>query len=214
MSKPSKNLKKVLITGASSYVGARLFADLTKDFDVTGTYHQNRLFPELVKMDITDRSATLKTIEKIKPGWIVHVAANPFGGWCEENPAEAQMLNEAGTENIVAAANAVNAKIIYISSFAAINPEGVYAKTKRAGEEWAKKTNAGFVILRPSLIIGWSPNTTNDRPFNRMLKNITEQTPAVYDTSWRFQPTWLGHMSEAIRGIIQKGITSETIPIT
>src|SRR5690606_17989537 len=64
-----------------------------------------------------------------------------------------------------------------------------------------------------SLIIGYSPNTTNDRPFNRILKNLDEGTKAEYDTSWKFQPTWVGHISEVIDGVLEQGITGETIPV-
>lgn len=204
---------KVLIIGASSYVGARLFLDLRKKFNVIGTYNTNKLFPEFVKLDITSQEEVIQTVKESGVDVIVHVAANPSSRWCEENPELAVKINEGGTKNIVDAANVIKAKVIYISSVAAIVPTNVYGKTKIAGEELVKKTEGGFVILRPSLIIGFSPNTTNDRPFNRILKNIDEKTPAIYDTSWKFQPTWLGHISEVIRIVIEKNITNETITI-
>jgi dTDP-4-dehydrorhamnose reductase len=206
-------MQKILVTGASSYVGARLYCDLKKSFGVVGTYNSNRLFPELVNLDVTDRAAVVRMAKKIKPSVVVHAAANPSAGWCESNPTLAVELNEGGTKNAVEAANAVNAKVIFISSFAAINPTTLYGKTKLAGEEAARGTKAGFVVLRPSLIIGLSPNTANDRPFNRILKNITEKTPAVYDTSWKFQPTSLSHLSEVVQKAIEGGITNETIPV-
>ena len=205
---------KILITGASSYVGARLFFDLRKKFEVIGTYNTSRLSTDFVHMDVTIRDEVLSVIRRIKPGVIIHAVANPNARWCEANPELAKKLNEGGTRNVVDAANEIGAKVIYISTKAAINPQNVYGKTKLAGEEISKETKAGFVILRPSLIVGFSPNTTNDRPFNRMLKSIDDKVPAIYDTSWKFQPTWLGHISEIIEKIVKKGITNETIPIT
>lgn len=208
-------MERILVTGASSYVGARIYSDLKKEFDVVGTYNSNKLFPELIELDITKPAETVHgIIKRIRPTIIVHVAANPYVSWCESNPVLAKKINEEGTKNIVDAANMVNARLIYISSFFARNPTTLYGKTKLAGEEFTKKTKTGFIILRPSLIIGFSPNTTSDRPFNRILKNITEKTPAVYDASWKFQPTWIGHISEIIRQIIKRGITGETIPIS
>jgi len=205
---------KVLITGASSYVGAGIYAFLKEKFEVSGTYFSNKLFPELIKMDITDSNSVKKVIENTKPDIIVHAAANPNAVWCEEHKPEAIELNETGTRNIVEAANSINAKIIYISSYAAVfNQSTVYGKTKFDGEKIVKKAKAGWAILQPSLIIGYSPNTTNDRPFNRILKNITEKTPAIHDTSWKFQPSWLDHISETIEQIIKRKIYGETIPI-
>ncbi|MBS3061693.1 MAG: sugar nucleotide-binding protein [Candidatus Diapherotrites archaeon] len=206
-------MPKVLITGASSYVGARLYADLRKKFDVTGTYHSTPLFPELVKLDVTNSGEVQETVFRLKPDFVVHVAANPSAKWCEENPTLAKKLNEDGTQNVVDAANRIHAKVIYMSSVAAKKPSSLYGKTKGEGEKIAVQTKAGYVILRPSLIIGFSPNTVNDRAYNRLLKNIMEKTPAVYDTSWKFRPTWIGHISEIIEKVIDRNITGETIPI-
>lgn len=52
-------MKRVLVTGASSYVGARLYYDLREKFDVVGTYHNTRLFDSLVPLDTTDQKALI-----------------------------------------------------------------------------------------------------------------------------------------------------------
>lgn len=204
---------KVLILGASSYVGARLYVDLQDTHEVLGTYSTTHLMKEHIHLDITDADEVDRVITQAKPDLIIHAANNANGRWCEANPEEAKRLNEDSTNFILAAANKISAKLIYISSFAAINPNGVYGHTKLASEEITKQTKAGWLILRPSLIIGLSPNTTNDRPFNRLLKNIDEGTPAEYDTSWKFQPTWLGHISEVIALALERGVIDQIIPI-
>ncbi len=204
---------KILITGASSYVGAKIYADLKHKFEVVGTYNSNKLFNELLQLDITRRDDVASVVSETNPDYIIHVAANANGGWCDKNKDLAKCINANGTENVVEAANTVNAKLIYISSFAAINPTTFYGETKLAGETFVKKTIAGFNILRPSLIEGYSPNTKNDRPFNRLLKNLLEKTPAIYDSSWKFQPTYLKHISETIAKVIESDILNEIIPI-
>lgn len=204
---------KTLILGASSYVGARLYFDLSSKHDVVGTYNHTQLSKKLIQLDITNPKAVHDVITAIAPDIIIHAANNANARWCEANPEEAKALNETSTPVIVNAANEANAKLIYISSFAAITPTNVYGKTKRASEEIVRQAKAGWLILRPSLIIGYSPNTTNDRPFNRLLKNLDEGTKAEYDTSWKFQPTWLGHISEVISVALDKGISKKVIPI-
>ncbi len=204
---------KILLLGASSYVGARLYFDLRHKYDVVGTYDHNQLSKDFVQLDITETDAVHSLIAKLKPDAIVHAANNANARWCETNPEEAKALNETSTQVIVDAANTVSARLIYISSFAAIQPINVYGSTKRASEEVAKQATKGWIILRPSLIIGYSPNTANDRPFNRLLKNVDEGTKAEYDTSWKFQPTWVGHISEVIDGVLKQGVTGQTIPI-
>ncbi|MBI2233356.1 MAG: sugar nucleotide-binding protein [Candidatus Aenigmarchaeota archaeon] len=204
---------KVLITGASSYVGASVYAHLKEKCDLIGTYHTNKLFPELEFLDITDKREVKEFIDLNKPDFIVHVAANASGDWCEKNPEKAVSINQHGTENIVSAANRVNSKIIFISSFAVSNKQSLYGRTKAESENYVKKVRSGWMILRPSLIVGMSPNTQNDRPFNRILRNITEHNPAAYDISWKFQPTWLRHINEVIEVVIKRGIVNEIIPI-
>jgi dTDP-4-dehydrorhamnose reductase len=46
-----------------------------------------------------------------------------------------------------------------------------------------------------------------------LLKNLDEGAPAEYDTSWKFQPTYLGQISEVIVEIVKRGINKEIIPI-
>ena len=205
---------KILITGASSYVGARLYFDIRKTYDTVGTYSLHQLSPNLVRLDITKPEEIQKVVHDTRPDIIVHVAQNPNPRWCEVHPNEANMLNIDATRQLVDQANRQNAKLIYISSFAAISPNDVYGHTKRDSENLVRQTHTGYLIIRPSFILGFSPNTVNDRPFNRLLKNLDTGTPAVYDTSWKFQPTYLGHISEVILACIQKNIWNETIHVT
>lgn len=204
---------KILLTGASSYVGARLYFDLSQDFEVIGTYNNSPLSKKFIKLDTTSPEAIAQCIAEHKPDLILHAAANANARWCEAHPDLAKILNETATKHIVDAANNINAKIIFLSSFAAIDANNVYGKSKLNSETYTKETKAGHLILRPSLIIGFSPNTTNDRPFNRILKNLDEKTPAIYDTSWKFQPTYLTHISEVIKICIQKSVWNQTIAI-
>ena len=206
---------KILITAASSYLGARIYFDLEKKYEVVGTYNTSKISLKFIQMDVTNRDEVFRIFELNKPDLIIHAAANPNARWCEENPEIAKKINVGGTRNVVDAANAIGAKLVYISTLAALDKSFVYGRTKFLAEEAAKETKAGFIILRPSVIIGMSPNTANLRPFfNRILKNLDEKTPAIYDISWKFHPTWIGHISEVIENVIEKKIKDEIITIT
>lgn len=204
---------KILLTGASSYVGARLYLDLSKKFEVLGTYNGSKLSDKFLHLDVANAEEVKKVISEYAPDVIVHAAANADARWCEANPEKAIALNQESTNSVVQEANQIGAKVILLSSFAAVDPINVYGKTKRASEEFVKQTKKGYIILRPSLIIGFSPNMVNDRPFNRILKNLDQKTEAIYDTSWKFQPTYLSHISEIIVNVIERNIINEIIPI-
>ena len=204
---------KILLTGASSYVGARLFLDLSKKLEVVGTYHGNKLSEKLIHLNITDSEEIKKVIDEQKPEIIIHAASNANARWCEANPKLAIALNQEPTRNIVESANSFNAKVIFISSYAATMPNNIYGKTKYQSEKYVEQTKKGFIIIRPSLLLGFSANTINDRPFNRILKNLDLKTEAIYDTSWKFQPSYLGHVSEIIAQVIERHILNETISV-
>lgn len=204
---------KVLIIGASSYVGARLFLDLSKKFDVIGTYHMKKLSEKFISLDVTNSEEIKKTIVEYSPEIIIHVASNASTAWCEANPELAISLNQESTRRITESANNIGAKVFLISSFHSADSKTVYGRTKLQSENYVKKTNKGFIIIRPSVIIGFSPNTFNNRPFNRILKNLDDKTEAIYDTSWKFQPTYIGHISEVIIQLIERNIINEIIPV-
>ncbi len=204
---------KILLTGASSYVGARLFLDLNKKHEVVGTDNGSKLSDKFVPLDVTDSEEIKKVISVHLPNIVIHVAASADARWCEANPDAAIKLNQESTKSIVNEANNIDAKVILISSFAAVKPVNVYGKTKHEGEEYVKQVKNGYIILRPSLIIGFSPNTINDRPFNRILKNLDQRTEAIYDTSWKFQPTYIRHIAEVIKEVLERNINNEIISV-
>jgi len=79
-------MKEVLITGANSYVGARIYYDLRRDFGIVGTYHNFQLSSDFVHLDITNPTEVKKVVEQVDPATIVHVAANASAKWCEDHP--------------------------------------------------------------------------------------------------------------------------------
>lgn len=205
---------KILLTGASGYVGARLYYDLSGVYSVIGTYATHKLSEKFEHLDITDPEAVQNFIAHAQPDIIIHAANQANPRWCEANPQKAVMLNQQATTYLVDAANSVHARFMYISSFAAYKPVGVYAETKVESEKTTRNTKAGYLIIRPAYILGYSPNTTNDRAFNRLLKNLDQGTPAAYDTSWKVQPTYIKNISEVISLCIERGIWNDIIPIT
>ena len=86
--------KKILITGASGYVGSRIYQDLkNKNHSVTGLYNTTRLFNEIVKIDITNKEEVKKIFDSENPNIVVHLAANAHSRSCEEEPEQAYLLN-------------------------------------------------------------------------------------------------------------------------
>ena len=206
---------KGLITGASWYVWGKIYDDLKQSWrEVVGTYRTNKLFDDLVELDITDESAVFSLIQDTQPEYIIHAAASTVGSWCEKNPKQAFLKNCRATEFLVNAANKYGSKIIFISSSAVVKPGGVYGRTKAECEWIVKKAEEWFIILRPSLILGVSPYTSSDTYFNKLLRNIRVWKWDSYDHILEFKPTWLKHVSEVIESILENKVITETIPVS
>lgn len=135
---------------------------------------------------------------------IIHVANYPSPSNAKDNEENFTKLNKQSTKFLVDSANKNNSKLVFISSQASINPTNIYGKLKLESEEEIKTVKAGYLILRPSLIVGYSPNTTNKRTFNKILGVLDESDLAdKFDTSWILQPTYLGHLSQVIDKFIE-----------
>ncbi len=196
-------MKKILVTGASGYVGARIYLDLQKKHEVVGTYFKSDFNDNLVKIDITDLDSVRSVFKVHNPDFIVHVAAFPVSPQNDEQKSLIEKLNYNGVDNIVKVSNEIGAKVVFVSSAIALtnsssSANDIYGQSKAYGERECKKVVAGSLIVRPHTVFGYSPNMTNDRSFNRILKNIFLKTPAIYDTSWKFEPTYIGHISAVI----------------
>jgi dTDP-4-dehydrorhamnose reductase len=204
---------KILIIGASSYLGARLYFDLKSKFEVIGTYSSHQLSKEFIKLDLTDNIEIQNVINRIKPEIIIHCANLPKTEQIKSDLVKGKKINLESAEKIVEIANKINARIIYISSLSAVVQTDLYSEYKYQSEKLILNSKKGWLILQPPYILGMSPNTTNDRPFNRLLKNIFENVPAIYDTSWKTSSCYIKQISEVIEQCINKNIWNEIIPL-
>lgn len=90
---------------------------------------------------------------------IFHLAALKHVPVCEENPWEAVQTNIIGTQNVIEAAIANNAKkVTYVSSDKAVDPFNLYGATKSCGEQLILDANkhhtTQFVCIRAGNVIG------------------------------------------------------------
>lgn len=143
---------KILLTGGSGRLGTELRALLPGIFA-----------PTSAEMNLTDRSAVMAVIERERPDVIVHTAAYTNVGRAEQDRVAAWNANVVGTRNVAAAANAVGAKLVHISTdYVFSGDEGgyreddtpgpvvnYYSLTKLVAEEAARAAKK-HLILRTS----------------------------------------------------------------
>ena len=152
---------RILILGASGFIGNAIYKELTSYFDVYGTYHtankalddNNVMFQFNVEKDnIND------TLNKVNPNYIISSLRGPF---------KDQLRVHQETLNYTL--SAVNCKIIYLSTVNVFDGKGKfpsyendsllavsqYGKYKVRQEKAINKLpNSKFAILRLPLVLG------------------------------------------------------------
>lgn len=156
---------KILVTGVKGQLGYDLCRILTdRNIDHLGV--------DIDDFDITDREATVKFITDYRPDAIIHCSAFTAVDRAEDEVELCTRVNAEGSANIAAAATAIGAKMMYISTdyvfpgtgeiaYKPEDPTGplsVYGKTKLMGEEAVRKATDRHFIVRISWVFGKNGN--------------------------------------------------------
>lgn len=160
---------RLLVVGGSGLVGSNVVAaGSDAGAEVRATYRSTETERTDVRLDKTDSERTASVIEEFDPDVVVDTAAFHAVDDCETDRDLAWSVNAAGTRNVAAAADAVGAHLIYLSTdyvFAGrpgdapyaesdpVAPPNYYAETKYAGERAARIADTA-TVLRPSVVYG------------------------------------------------------------
>tara|TARA_B100001057_G_scaffold501275_1_gene623002 strand:+ start:6422 stop:7420 length:999 start_codon:yes stop_codon:yes gene_type:complete len=180
-------LKKILLTGGSGYIGSRFIDLYENQFSIVNIDTNYYSIPEIVtNSSVENISKDVRDItEKDLVGidYIVHMAElsnDPLGDY---NPDLTKSINIDATKKIIKLAKSSKIKkFIYMSSCSvyglsddviltensAINPLTEYAKAKVANEKILLENDYDFEIkiLRNATAFGFSPNTRLDLVVN------------------------------------------------
>lgn len=168
--------KRILITGATGFVGANLIKELVKENnyeihiltrETSNIWRIKSEYNYLIdyKVDLTNEIKLKEVVKKINPEYIVHLAI--YGGRPRESEIEKIIdSNLLGTINLINAVKDIDFKIFintgssseYGSSFSKMkendlcNPDTLYGITKLASTLYcnsiAKKTNKNICTVR------------------------------------------------------------------
>jgi dTDP-4-dehydrorhamnose reductase len=203
-------MTKVLVTGGKGMLGGDLCRILLdRGYDLTVT--------DIAEMDIRDLNAVQQTVARVRPDWVIHLAALTDVDGCEREPDESYRTNTIGTQNVALACQAANALMTYVSTISVFdgtkaepyteydtpNPQSWYSRSKYQGELIVEKLLSRFYIVRAGWMFGGGPE---DKKFVAKIVELARQRPnlTVVDDKWG-SPTYTHDIASGIEQLFHTG---------
>lgn len=199
----------VLVTGASGQLGQALQA-IAKQHS-TLQFH----FTSSVEADITNKENLQEVFNRLKPDFCINAAAYTAVDKAESEPEKAHLINVTGAKNLAEVCKGYNTTLVHVSTDFVFdgskntpyteedetNPQGVYGKTKREGEQEIEKILTAHYIIRTSWL--YSEYGNNFMKTMVRLGNERDSLGVVNDQTGT--PTNANDLAEAILQIIESG---------
>ncbi|MBN3873496.1 NAD(P)-dependent oxidoreductase [Nostoc sp. JL33] len=96
-------MKKLLITGASGFLGWHLCQLAKQEWEVYGTYFSHSLeIPgiKMLKVNLTDFQELQRIFSDVKPAGVIHTAAHSQPNFCQTHPEESHAINVIASSNL------------------------------------------------------------------------------------------------------------------
>ncbi|XP_045606288.1 methionine adenosyltransferase 2 subunit beta [Procambarus clarkii] len=219
----SSTVPRILVTGASGLLGRAVVRALKeKEWDVVGIAF-SRVGPELIKCDLTNPEAVSTLINKEKPDFIIHAAAERFPDVVENKYEETLLLNVKASGHLSSLAHQHGSKVIHISTDYVFdgtsppykandkcNPLSKYGQTKLDSEEAVLRECPDACILRVPVLYG--PVERVDESaitcLLSALKNSEPKTVSHYDKRC---PAHVRDVAGIILDMISLSLKGETV---
>ncbi|WP_107670909.1 NAD(P)-dependent oxidoreductase [Cyanothece sp. BG0011] len=162
--------KKLLITGASGFLGYNVCQYTKANWQVYGTYYRNKTNIDkvkYVKVDVTNIKELQTVFNEIKPDAVIHLAAASKPNYCQNNPEDAYKINVTASVNIAQLCANLNIPCVFTSTDLVFNgskspyketdpvsPISYYGEQKVKAEEKMLAIYPKIVICRMPLMFG------------------------------------------------------------
>lgn len=159
-------MKKIIVTGCNGQLGRAINVKYKNSTDI------ELVNTDVGELDITDIDKTIEFVRQVKPYAVINCAAHTAVDACETDVDNAYKINAIGPRNLSIAARETGAKLMHISTdyvfsgdasepyieFDTPDPQGMYGKTKLAGEHFVEQFAKDYFIVRTAWLYGDGKN--------------------------------------------------------
>jgi len=159
-------MKKIIVTGCNGQLGRAINVKYGNNTDI------ELVNTDVGELDITDIDKTIEFVRQVKPYAVINCAAHTAVDACETDVDNAYKINAIGPMNLSIAARETGAKLMHISTdyvfagdasepyieFDTPDPQGMYGKTKLAGEHFVEQFAKDYFIVRTAWLYGDGKN--------------------------------------------------------
>jgi len=163
-------MKKLLLTGASGFLGWNLCSIPQNDWKITGIVNSNTIKIKgvnIIKADLADKKTIDDLFSQIKPDGVLHTAASTVPNYCQEHPQEAYKINVTASELLAQKCAALNIPMVFTSTDLVfdgkkgkyretdpVSPVNAYGEQKAIAEKKILGIYPNTTICRMPLMIG------------------------------------------------------------
>lgn len=181
--------KKVLLTGASGFLGWNFCKQVSTNYELVGTYFRNLptdIDINWVKINLLDTPEISKLIDRVQPDIVVHLAAIANPAFCEEHPALSHHINVYTAVAVAEASQKVGIPMIFSSTDLVFNgnsgpyaeddfsyPLSQYGLQKQMAEESLLGDFEHVFVARFPLMFGEAPPYASNF-YTQTIKNLQE----------------------------------------
>jgi dTDP-4-dehydrorhamnose reductase len=207
---------KILVTGASGFLGGAVCRRLGREHDVVGLCHRHH-GGDLLPCDIRDAVRFREVLRRQQPDLVVHAAAYRDPDFCEADPAECERLN-VEPALVLAESLPPGARLILISSdyvfdgqhppYAetdARDPVNVYGRSKVAAEDLVAG-HPGSLAVRIPVLVGAGSTLADSGYIGQLVSAVRAGVPEEQDDHCIRHPTWIEDVAECLAFLIEDDI--------
>ena len=208
-------MARIIVTGSNGQVGYCLVERLKDNDDI------ELLALDREQLDITNQQAVNKVISDFKPDIVINAAAHTAVDKAETEEELATAINVDGVRYLAQACEKLSVAFLHISTDYvfdgskegvyteedSVNPQGVYGKTKLAGEIVAQHHCQKTIILRTAWVFG-----EHGHNFVKTMLRLAQNRSELGIVADQFgAPTYAGDIADALISIVNKILSKQPI---